>query len=342
MGLKPFWLKLPLKGVRGGRRAETVMVRKRRAPAVLEPEPEAANDALRLAARAALAHVPLGALLRLRRDLALRPFLEALAAFRASCGGAEAAAAAEAAGEAVMMPQLLALLRTKVAAPRLHCWAFSAQEQAVVAAIAALESLGSAERAALLSSLGADQGAFLATVRSVLGRNAVSSALLRVGLPRTLWLLGADGDDHRTLEGGNAAPPEPAAQPVPHVGQVRDADATQAAGAAAGHQGIKVESTGGEKSSRVAGCSKEGGMRNSNIGGSSAVKPAPASEAASAVSSVSAAMPETEMPLPGEMHSGGSHSVSSDSESSSDPDPAASLAFLTAFRRKRQKQLLPS
>jgi len=140
----------------------------------------------------ALQALPRPMLFSLRRDLALSPFPDALRPLR-DAAEPEASVAAAALDEAGCAAAVRAISSTL--GPRHRCWAFSLHEEAVAAACGALAALPPEGREELLGALrGRQRQGFCATVRQCLGRSR-GQPLIKLGRPRTAWLLGACADD---------------------------------------------------------------------------------------------------------------------------------------------------
>jgi len=141
--------------------------------------------------------LPRPSLLELRRDLALGPFDEALRRLSDSgrCERASSEATCEAlreAGEEASVEALAAVLGL-----HRHCWGFSKNAEAVDAACHALKVLLQPDKVALLEAL--KQGAaFCASVKRHLGKHD-GQALMKLGKPRVMWLLGAEPDEPATV-----------------------------------------------------------------------------------------------------------------------------------------------
>lgn len=160
----------------------------------------APDDEQLQALRSSLGALTQEQLLALRRDLALEPFAEALRRFRGA-GPFEAAADALAeAGEDASVQALAAALGGSA-----KSWRFTQDVEAVDASRAALEALPESGRAALREALGRGD-AFCSAVKKHLGRRD-GVALMKLGRPRALLLLGAQPGDPGTR------PEEPGERP---------------------------------------------------------------------------------------------------------------------------------
>jgi len=145
----------------------------------------------------ALEALPRLMLLELRRDLALGPFDEALRRLGDSgrCETAPSEAACEAlrdVGEEASVEALAAVLGL-----RRHCWGFTQNADAVDAACHSLKALLQPDKMALLEAL-KHGAAFCGSVKRHLGKHD-GQALMKLGKPRVMWLLGADPDDPATV-----------------------------------------------------------------------------------------------------------------------------------------------
>jgi len=114
------------------------------------------------------------------------PFGQALQSLRSNEGPAKATAhVLYSVGEKAVIRALTTLLR-----PQYHCWLYSQHQEAMWACRRALASLTQEEQDSMLKDMQTGRS-FCATVRKYLGRPG-GSALLKVGRARVSWMLGGD------------------------------------------------------------------------------------------------------------------------------------------------------
>lgn len=157
-----------------------------------------------------MAELPHPLLLTLRRDFAIASFEEALRAFTGAGPYAEVEAAMRKVGDAASVQALAGLLASKSSPANpfsagppaqrqvLRCWTFGSNAAEVDAARTSVRSLPDDKRAALLEALRRGEP-LCKVVKRTIGR-AGSQALMKLGRPRAMWLLGANPDDPYTLD----------------------------------------------------------------------------------------------------------------------------------------------
>jgi len=156
-----------------------------------EPRARDSGDDGEAIAQATLQLLPTSLLLKTRKELALRPWSEALQELVVG-------------DEVPKLGSVLAPLRdagpdvivrsvAKLLGPCYRCWNYTATSEEVMAGERVLSQLSHETRGSFLTTL-RSRGSFCAAVRHHLGR-ADGRSLLRLGKARTAWLLGADADD---------------------------------------------------------------------------------------------------------------------------------------------------
>ncbi|CAE8599684.1 unnamed protein product [Polarella glacialis] len=274
--------------------------------------------------RASLAALPRSSLLCFRRDLALHPFDEALRRFSETSTLSEPSTATAAALISEEGGQVSAKALGNTLGGDLRCWPFEPHAEAIDAAQRSLATLLEDGRQALLAAL--RQGdAFCSAVKKHMGR-ADGKALMALGKPRSMWLLGA-GPEEGVADGGGGREGKRKRRRKTGTGgdEIEEDSSDEADGQEQGTD--PPVSTSPEMNERP----KE--ARSS--GGSETGSNAPTVAATSAQRARKGATRRNSKANPSR---GGAHGDSQDEESSGEGDKSATTAFLRALRAKRKSE----